>query len=348
MSHVETKYQQRIGRRGRSASDGEAIPAPHHQWCGIDAAAFKLRWQYIPQETAGRGRRRRWQRAFAAALLLAAVVAAGCGGGDELGDSGGRLRVVTSLELFADFARQVGGDRVEVTALLPSGADPHTYELTPGRVADIARADVVFVNGLGLEGNVLDVIEENAGGPVVELSEGLDTLNDNPNLWLDASNAARYVEAIRDALIEQDIDGRDAYAANAKAYSEELDALDRDFELAIESVPSERRKLVTFHDAFPYLAQRYGLEVVAVAVTSPGQEPNARDVAELTETLRSEEVPAVFAEPQFSANVLELAADDAGVRVLDLLSDAYIEGVDSYVELMRFNMRQLQEGLGGD
>ena len=119
-------------------------------------------------------------------------------------------------------------------------------------------------------------------------------------------------------------------------------------EAALQAIPPERRKLVTFHDAFPYLARRYGLEIVAVAVPSPGQEPNVRDVAELTETLRSEAVPAVFREPQFNARVLELAAADAGVRVLDLLSDAYTEDVDSYLDLMRFNLRQLQEGLGGD
>jgi zinc/manganese transport system substrate-binding protein/manganese/iron transport system substrate-binding protein len=215
-------------------------------------------------------------------------------------------------------------------------------------VANVARANVVFVNGLGLEGNVLAVIEENAGGPTVELAEGLNALGDNPHLWLDPRLAARYVERVRDALIERDPEGRVQYEANAKAYLEELGDLDRQIAAAVQSIPPENRKLVTFHDAFPYLAARYGLEVVAVVVPSPGQEPSARDVAELTETLRSEAVPAIFREPQFNAEVLELAAADAGVRVLDLLSDAYAEDADSYLELMRFNLRQLQEGLGGD
>ena len=293
----------------------------------------------------GNGWRKRWL--VLGALLLAAFVAAACG--SDAGEQGnGRLRVVTTLELFADLVRQVAGERVEVKSLLPSGADPHTYELTPSRVADIAGADLAFANGLGLEGNVLDVIEENAGGPVVKLAEGLDTLNNNPHLWLDARNAMRYVETIRDALIEQDAEGRDEYEANTEAYLKELGSLDRIMEAALQAIPPERRKLVTFHDAFPYLARRYGLEIVAVAVPSPGQEPNVRDVAELTETLRSEAVPAVFREPQFNARVLELGAADAGVRVLDLLSDAYTEDVDSYLDLMRFNLRQLQEGLGGD
>ncbi len=262
--------------------------------------------------------------------------------------SEGRVRALASLEVFADMARNVGGTRVEVKALLPPGADPHTFELAPGRVADIARADVVFVNGLGLEGNLVDVVKENAGGAVVELASGLDTLQGNPHLWLDARLAARYVEAIRDALIEQDPGGRETYERNAQAYLEELGDLDREMQEGIAAIAPENRKLVTFHDAFPYLARRYGLEVVAVVSPSPGKEPSARDVAELTETLRSERVPAVFREPQFNNRVLELAAEDAGVRVLELLSGAFKEDVDSYVELMRFNLRQLEEGLGGD
>ena len=291
---------------------------------------------------AGRAHRR-W--ALAAALLLAALLAAACGG--EAAEREGRLRAVTSLEIFADMVRNVGGERVQVTALLPSGADPHSYELTPGRVADIARAGVVFVNGLGLEGNVLGVIDENAGGPVIELTEGLDTIDDNPHLWLDVSNAASYVRRIRDALVEQDPEGLNEYWGNAQTYLGELHALEEEL-LALHSIPPENRNLVTFHDAFPYLAGRYGLEVVAVVVPSPGQEPSARDVAQLAEVLQTQAAPAVFKEPQFNARVLELAAADAGVRVFDLLSDAYAERVDSYIELMRFNLRQLQEGLGGD
>ena len=290
---------------------------------------------------------RRWVGAVA---LLVVLLGVACGGGGD-GEAApvAHLRAVTSLEIFADMARHVGGDRVEVTALLPSGADPHTYELTPGRVADIAQAEVVFINGLELEASIDDVIRSNASGPVVELAEGLPVIEEgNPHLWLDVRLAARYVERIRDAFVELDPEGQDAYEANAAAYLQELGDLDRELEDLVESIPPENRKLVTFHGAFPYLAERYGLEVVGFVVVSPGQEPSARDVGELTETLRSENVPAVFREPQFDANVLELAAEDAGVRVLDLLSDSYTEGVGSYLELMRFNMRQLQEGLGGD
>ena len=285
-------------------------------------------------------------RAAGWGALLAVLVAAACGGGDEA--PAARLRAVASLELFADMVRNVGGDRVDLVTLLPSGADPHTYELSPGRVADIARADVVFVNGAGLEGNMLDVINESASGTVVELTEGLAAVDENPHLWLDATNAARYAERIRDALIGLDPDGRDEYEASADAYLEELGSLDREIEVAVQAIPRERRKLVTFHAAFEHLARRYALDVVAVVVPSPGQEPSARDVAELIELLRSEDVPAVFKEPQFNNGVLEQAAEDAGVPVFELLSDSYPEGVSSYIELMRFNLGQLKEALGGD
>ena len=283
-----------------------------------------------------------------AAAVLVALLGGACGGGNGDEPPAAQLRAVASLEIFADFVRQAGGDRVAVVTLLPSGADPHTYELPARRVADLTRADLIFINGLGLEEGIGDVIANNAGGPVLELAEGLETIGGNPHLWLNARLAARYVERIRDALIEQDPEGRDTYEANTAAYLRELDELDREMEAGVESIPAENRALVTFHDAFPYLAARYGLGIVAVVVTSPGQEPSVRDVAELVEILQSQGVPAVFKEPQFNAAVLELAAGDAGVRVLDLLSDAYTDGVGSYIDLMRFNLRQLQEGLGDD
>ncbi len=282
--------------------------------------------------------------AIPATLVLAMMAASGCGGSGD--DSGGRLRVVTSLELFADMVRNVAGERAEVSALLPSGADPHTYELAPARVVDVARADVAFINGLDLEGGLSDVIRENASGSVVELAEGLAIRPDgNPHLWLDAELATGYVERILLGLAAADPDGAATYAANAAAYADSLVALDGEMEAAVASIPAERRKLVTFHDAFPYLAEGYGLELVGVVATSPGQEPSARAISDLIRAIRDQGVPAVFTEPQFNADILESAADEAGVRVLDLLSDAFIDGVESYIELMRFNAAQLVEGL---
>jgi manganese/iron transport system substrate-binding protein len=287
-----------------------------------------------------------------ATALLASVLLAACQEEEEK-DQAAEVKVVTTLDLFADFARQAGGDRADVSTLIPAGADPHTYEPTPSRVAKLAKADLVIVNGLGLEAALEDVIEENtpSSTPIIELSQGLSVINDdhhdgNPHLWLDVQNAIAYVECIRDALVEIDPAGTEAYRANADSYLAELQALDEEVAASIDSIPSDRRKLVTFHDAFPYLAQRYGLEVVGVVVASPGKEPSAKDVANLVDAIAAEDVPAVFKEPQFNARVLELAADDAGVEVCTLYSGALDKKVDTYVKLMRFNANELVRCLG--
>jgi len=293
---------------------------------------------------------------FALPLVAIALLAGGlltaCQEEEDKGPAG-EVKVVATLDLFGDFARQVGGDRVDVSTLIPAGADPHTYEPVPSRVAKLAKADLVITNGLGLEAALEDVIEENTPSStlVIELSEGLSVIgNDhqsaNPHLWLDVQNAMAYVEHIRDALVEIDPDGAEAYRANADSYLAELQTLDQEVAAAIDSIPSEGRKLVTFHDAFPYLAERYGLEVVGVVAASPGKEPSAKDVANLVEAIAAEDVPAVFKEPQFNARILELAADDAGVEVCTLRSAALDKKVNTYVKLMLFNAKELVRCLG--
>jgi manganese/iron transport system substrate-binding protein len=292
---------------------------------------------------------------IALALLALGALAVACGSKDEPA-AGGQVRVVTSLALFADFIQNVGGDRVEVTALVPADADPHTYEPAPSQVAKVTKADLVVINGLGLEQTLHDLIYNNVRGgvPIVEMAAGLPVLagnpqegeTGNPHLWLNVQHAMSYVESIRDGLIEVDPSGADLYRANAAAYLEELDALDKEVAAAMESIPAERRKLVTFHDAFPYFAERYGLEVVGVVVESPGREPSARELADLVDQIRAQDVPTVFAEPQFNPQLLETVAEDAGVTVKTLLSGAFTADVHSYVELMRFDAQQLVEGLG--
>ncbi len=280
---------------------------------------------------------------------MASVLLIGCQEEEEAEEGETpRVSVVVSLAIFADFARQVGGDRVDVSTLVPAGADPHTYEPGPSRVAKLTKADLVIVNGLGLEAALEDVVEENTSSSaiLVELAEGLPVIDKNPHLWLDVLNAIAYVEHIRDALAEIDPAGADTYRANADGYLAELRTLDEGVAAAIDSIPPERRKLVTFHDAFPYLARRYGLEVVAVVVASPGKEPSAKDVANLVDAIAAEDVPAVFKEPQLNARILELAADDAGVEVCTLHSAALDKKVNTYAKLMRFNAKELTRCLG--
>jgi ABC-type Zn uptake system ZnuABC Zn-binding protein ZnuA len=282
-------------------------------------------------------------------MLAMAGLAGACD--EEEGDSlpEAAVKVVTSTEVFADLIRPVAGERAQVIALAPAGADPHTYEPVPAQVVDIIEADLVLLNGLGLEETLVDVIENNVGGgvPIIEMSAGLPVLDagergtGNPHFWLNVHHAMHYVEVARDALIEVDPEGEDEYRANAQEYLTELEELDREVEQAVASIPREHRKLVTFHDAFPYLAERYGLDVVGVVVRSPGREASAGEVADLARKISAEKVPAVFKEPQLSARVLELAAEDAGVEVCTLYSGAFQDEVDTYPKLMRHNADEL-------
>lgn len=268
---------------------------------------------------------------------------------DEVQD--GKLKVVVSLAIFADFARQVGGDQADVSSLVPAGGDVHTYEPPPSRVAELADADLVVINGLELEAALEDIIEENApsSATIIRLAEALPAAErpgENPHLWLDARIAARYVEQIRDALIAADPEASDIYELNAQSYLDELRLLDQKVIDSIALIPVQNRKLVTFHDAFSPFAQRYGLELAAVVTSSPGQEPSAKDVQKLVDTIRDQDVPAVFKEPQFNARILELAADDAGVEVCTLYSGSLDDKVTNYVDLMRFNADELVRCLG--
>jgi ABC-type Zn uptake system ZnuABC Zn-binding protein ZnuA len=263
--------------------------------------------------------------------------------------------VVTSLNLFADLIQHVGGDKVQVTALVPADADPHTYEPVPSQVAKVADADLVVINGLGLEQTLHDLIYNNVRGGVqiVQMSDGLPTLagnaaegeTSNPHLWLNVQNGMHYVESIRDSLVAADPQDADAFRANAAAYLAELDALDKETAAAIQTIPAEQRKLVTFHDAYPYLAQRYGLTVFGFVVQSEGKEASAQDLANLIDQVRAQHVSTVFAEPEFNPQLLDTVAKEANVQVKQLLSDAYSGNVHSYVDLIRFDAQQLVEGL---
>ncbi len=291
---------------------------------------------------------------LAALALTLSGLATSCYGGAAANTSG-KVRVVTSAELFADFIRNVGGDRVEVTALVPGHADPHTYEPVPRRVQDVANADLVVINGVGLEETLMGLINNNVrkGVPVVEMAAGLPLIGGdvneptgNPHLWMDPQYAMHYVEGIRDALIGVDPAGEAAYRANAGAYLQQLSALDGEIATAMASIPQDRRKLVTFHDSFPYFAQRYSLEVAGVVVEAPGREPSAREMARLEDKIRADDIRVVFKEPELNAQLLEMAAQDAGAKVMTLLNVAYADNVHSYIELIRFDAQQLVQGLG--
>jgi ABC-type Zn uptake system ZnuABC Zn-binding protein ZnuA len=299
--------------------------------------------------------------AAAIAALLAILLLAACSGGaSHEGSPAPTLKAMTTFTVLEDLVHQIGGNRVEVSSLLPAGADPHTYEPTPGQIRDVVKADVVFANGLNLEPGVLKVIEPNlpSGTPLVKLAEEAVAAGfavkksdggDNPHLWLSVDAARLYVRAIRDALAEVDPEGAETYNANYESYLARLDELDGYVHQKLASLPAERRKLVSTHDAFVYMAQYMGLEVAGVVAESPGQEPSASDVADLIQATEAQGVPAVFEEPQLGAeaDVLRQTAADAGLQVCTLYSDALDDSVPTYIDLIRHNADEIARCLGG-
>jgi len=266
-----------------------------------------------------------------------------------------KLVAVTTLTVLADLIQQVGGDKVQVKALVPPGGEVHTYQPTPDDIKSVAQAGIVFYNGAHLE-EWLDETIRSAGKPnlpIVVLSDGLSLITEsgtepNPHLWLDVGNAKAYVEKVRDGLSR--VDGANAgyYADRAKSYLVQLDELDRWILSEIDRIPKARRKLVTFHDAFPYFAKRYGFSLRGVLVASPGKEPSARDLAALVRRIKQERVPAVFAEAQFNPKAMEVLANDTGVRVVtNLYNDSLSTGpeADSYIALMKHNVTQIVSAL---
>ena len=303
------------------------------------------------------------RRALALSLFLvvAAIVAVGCS--DDSDDASTQLNVVTTLPLFADIVSNVAGDRVAIDSLLPPGADPHTFEPSPSDTRKIAEADVIFANGLGLEPSLLRSIGANISSDavLVELAEasigaGVSTLapsgqdSSDPHLWMDAEIGREYAAIVRDTLSLADPAGGETYSGNYEAYAVVLDETAQYMRDTTAGVPTDRRLIVSTHNAFGYLARAIDFEIAGFLVPGPGQEASPEDISELITTIEDLGIPAVFTEPQTSVEtrVLEQIASDVGVEVCELYSGALDDTVRTYVELLRFDAEELARCLGGN
>jgi manganese/zinc/iron transport system substrate-binding protein len=246
-------------------------------------------------------------------LVLVALGLAGCSpASGALGrpDLSNRpARVVVTTGMIADAVRIVGGARVEVTALMGPGTDPHTYHATQGDLTALRKADVIFYNGLHLEGKMADVLER-LGKSVrsVAVTHTLDPEKDlrpapegfegshDPHVWFDVKLWMKVVECVRDTLLDLDPAHAEEFRANAEHYLKELADLDAEVRTKAARIPSPRRVLVTAHDAFYYFGRAYGFEVRGLQGVSTAAEANTRDVEDLARFIAEKEVPAVFTE----------------------------------------------------
>ncbi len=307
-------------------------------------------------------RPRRAALALALALVLGSVLAA-CGGSGAATPSAapGALLVVTTTTILADLVRQVGGDRVSVESLVPKGGEVHTFDPTPSDVRRIAGADVIFLNGLGLDDWLADLVAD-AGtrAPVVRLAEqleGVDYLAGgvegaegvNPHLWLNVAYATKYAERIAGSLAAADPDHAADYEAGYTAYAQVLGDLDAKARSTLGAIPEASRTVIAFHDAFPYFAAAYGLTIDGTIVDAPGQDPSAAQVSGLIRLVKEKGIRAIFAEAQFSEDLVRTIADETGATVVsDLYTDSTGDAPqDTYASMMTWNIEQVAKALTG-
>jgi ABC-type Zn uptake system ZnuABC Zn-binding protein ZnuA len=292
----------------------------------------------------------------AIALLSASLTA--CGGGADLSPTTTgptqRVKVVATTAQIADFARNVGGDRVEVTQLLAAGVDPHEYDPTPSAISAVSKAAVVLRSGIGLDDWTASLVKDaGTSVPVVVVTEGVGVAAGDPHVWMNPQLADAMVENIRTALVDADPRGLSTYARNAGGYSDSLRRLDRDLRKLIGTVPKKQRLLVTSHQDFGYFAERYGIRIVGTVIpsSSTSAEPSARDLADLVATMRENRVRVVFPEASTDPALEASVASDAGATLgQGLLADTLgpTDGpAGTYIGMMRQNATRMVAGFLG-
>lgn len=300
--------------------------------------------------------------------LAAAILGLGLNFGAAAQDRS-PLNVVTTTGMIADLARSVGAERVRVTQLMGAGVDPHLYKATRSDIAAMLGADIVFYNGLLLEGKLSDALVRIAtsGKPVFAVTELMDESallqldgadgHFDPHVWMDPRAWSKAVEVVRDKLAQRDPSGASLYRANAAKLHSDIEALDAYAERVLTSVPPDRRVLVTAHDAFSYFGRRYGFEVLGIQGVSTESEAGLRQIETLVGVLVDRKIPAVFVESTISersVRALIAGAKAKGRDVMiggELFSDAMgkpgtYEG--TYVGMIDHNVTTIARALGVD
>jgi ABC-type Zn uptake system ZnuABC Zn-binding protein ZnuA len=273
----------------------------------------------------------------------------------------GAIRVVATTTVLADLVANVGGTAMAVSSLVPRGGEVHTFDPTPSDIRRVAEADVIVMNGLGLDDWLGDLVADaGSTATVVALGEDLEGVEYiaggddghegeavNPHLWMDVAYAAKYVERIVDALATADPAGAAGYRAAGDAYRAQLAELDAWVRDSLAAIPAADRNVVSFHDAFPYYARAYGLTVVDTVVDAPGQDPSAGALADLIAVIRANDIGAILSEAQFSPELVTTIADETGATVVsDLYTDSLGEApADTFVGIIRWDTERILEAL---
>ena len=309
-------------------------------------------------------------RVVAGVVLLVGFAATACGSDRATEASGdGELRIVTTVSPLTNIVANIAGDAATIVGVVPEGTNSHTFEPPPSVAETMATADLIFVNGLKLEDPTLELAEQHKreDAEIVELGDRVlpegdyifdfsfpkDEGKPNPHLWTDPTYAKRYAAVVKAELSRADERQAPTYARNYDAFVQKIDALDAALRAASASLPEERRKLLTYHDAYAYFARTYGWKVIGAIQVSSFDDPTAKELTALIGQVRREQVAAIFGSEVFPSPVLERIGDEAGVRYVDELRDDDLPGKPgdpdhTWLALLRFDYTTIVEALGGD
>ena len=312
---------------------------------------------------------KRFLKFFLIASLSLALLA-GCGADDSpSGDRDGPLKVVTSFTIIEDIAREIGGDNLEIHNLVPTGTDPHEYEPLPEDIKAATDADVLFYNGLNLEGGKdgwffkmiesVDQDEEKVFSltervePMYLTSEDGQEEEINPHSFIDPAVGIKMAEDMRDALMEVDPDNKDIYEEKAGEYIGRLEEIDQDYEEKIGDIPEDERILVTSERAFQYMADHYGLKEGYIWAIDTEENGSPEQIRSLIEFLDENEVPVLFVESNVDERPMETVSDETGIPMAEkhIYSDEIGkpgEEVDTYVKYLNYNINLIHDELKGE
>lgn len=262
------------------------------------------------------------------------------------------IHVLSTISTLNAFVIAVGGANVVASSLVPIGAGPEDYQPTPSDIVRLHDADVLIENGAGLETWLRRTVDNasNLRLRIVTLSDGLPKKGNNPHLWMDPVAARAYVLKIRDALCSADRASCPMYTRNAAAYNRILHETERQIAAEIATIPPRRRAMITFHNAWQYYNDRFGLRTIGVVELSPGQEPNPKQIGDLIMLAKRERVPAIFGEPEYSSKLVRMLAENAGISVVETLFDDSLsrdERAKDYQTMLRYDTRVIVKALGG-
>jgi zinc/manganese transport system substrate-binding protein len=265
-----------------------------------------------------------------------------------------RLNIVASFSILGDFAKNVGGDRVEVSTLVGANGDVHVYTPAPADAKKIADAKLVIINGFGLEGWMPRLVQSSGSkAKIVTATDGIAPRiaggAADPHAWQSVAYARIYVANIRDALVAADPADAAAFRANAELYLADLDGLDREVKAAIASIPPDHRKVISTHDAFGYFAAAYGVEFIAPTGVSTDSEASARAIAGIITQIRQAKIPAVFIENISDPRLIQRISAETGARISGTLYSDSLTGekgeAPTYIDMVRHNIKALTDAL---